>query len=133
MTARWALMQGARCANVVEQDAMPQIGGHWVECTGLAVGPGSRLVGGEWLPPLPAVAMSVSMRQAKLALHAGGHLAAVEAAIAALPEPQRTLAQIEWTSASVVERASATVALIAASAGLTESQLDALFAQAATL
>lgn len=130
---RWALMQGAVCANVVEQDEQPQIGGEWVECTGLAVGPGSRLVGGEWLPALPAVASTVSMRQAKLALYAGGHLAAVEAAIAALPEPQHTLAQIEWTSAAVVERTSATVALIASAAGLTESQLDALFAQAATL
>lgn len=81
----------------------------------------------------PVIVPTVSMRQAKLALYAGGHLAAVEAAIAALPEPQHTLAQIEWTSAAVVERTSATVALIATAAGLTESQLDALFAQAATL
>lgn len=83
--------------------------------------------------PAPVIVPTVSMRQAKLALYAGGHLAAVEAAISALPEPQRTLAQIEWTSAAVVERNSATVALIASAAGLTESQLDALFAQAATL
>lgn len=77
--------------------------------------------------------LAVSMRQAKLALYAGGYLTAVESAIAALAEPQRTLAQIEWTSAAVVERNSATVGLIAAAAGLTEPQLDALFAQAATL
>ena len=77
--------------------------------------------------------LSVSMRQAKLALYAGGHLAAVESAIAALPEPQRTLAQIEWASAAVVERNSATVALIASAAGLSSAQLDALFTQAATL
>lgn len=81
----------------------------------------------------PVRPVSVSMRQAKLALYAGGHLAAVEAAIAALAEPQRTLAQIEWTSAAVVERNSATVGLIAAAAGLNSAQLDALFAQAATL
>lgn len=130
---RWALIQGARCANVVEQEDQPQIGGDWVECTGLAVGPGSRLVGGEWLPALPAVVSSVSMRQAKLALYAAGKLATVETAINALPEPDKTLALIEWNSASAVDRNHPTVSLISAAAGMSSAEIDALFTAAAQI
>lgn len=130
---RWALMQGAVCANVVEQDSAPQIGGEWVECTGLAVGPGSRLVGGEWLPEPPAMSSSVSMRQAKLALHAAGKLATVDAAINALSEPDKTLALIEWNSASTVDRNHPTVSLISAAAGMSSAEIDSLFAAAAQI
>lgn len=81
----------------------------------------------------PAVARSVSMRQAQLALLDAGLLDEVEAAIAALPEPQRTRTQIEWNRGGVVERNAPTVALLAAATGLSEAQLDTLFEQAATL
>lgn len=75
----------------------------------------------------------VTMRQAKLALFAAGKLSAVESAISGLSEPTKTAAQIEWSSASVVERNSPTVALIASATGMTDAELDALFTAAAAL
>lgn len=73
------------------------------------------------------------MRQAKLALLAAGHLAAVDAAIAAMPEPQRSAARIEFDSAGTVARDHASTALIGAAAGLNETQIDELFAAAALI
>lgn len=80
----------------------------------------------------PGIA-AVSMRQAKLALLAAGKLAAVEAAIEAMDEPERSAARIEWASAGTVERTHPTVALISAAAGLSEAELDELFAAAAQI
>lgn len=80
-------------------------------------------------PGVPAV----SMRQAKLALLAAGQLGAVEAAIEAMPEPARSAARIEWASTGMVERAHPTVALIGAAAGLTDEEVDSLFAAAALI
>lgn len=47
---RWALMRSGVCENVIEKDSAPD-GDEWLEVTGLVVGPGSRYVGGQWLPP----------------------------------------------------------------------------------
>ena len=57
-------------------------------------------------PPLasPSVPRSITMRQARLCLHKHGMLAGVQPAIDALPEQDRTAAQIEWDYSSVVER-----------------------------
>ena len=77
--------------------------------------------------------VSISLRQAKLALLAAGKLAAVEAAINALDEPARTEALIDWQSATVVERSHPRLALIAAAAGLSQAELDELFAAAAAI
>jgi hypothetical protein len=79
-------------------------------------------------PPPPIVITSVTMRQARLALHRAGLLAQVDAAIASDVE-----AQIEWEYAQTVERHSPLVQNLAAGLGLTEQQLDDLFAQAAAL
>lgn len=84
-------------------------------------------------PAGPAGVGAVSMRQARLALHYAGKLDAVEAAIVALPEPQRTVARIEWNAGGVVERSSPTVALIAAATSMSESDLNALFQAASQL
>ena len=59
---RWALMSGAECANVVEQADMPTIGGEWLDVTGLAVGRGHRLVGGQWQAPAPVVNTRLTKR-----------------------------------------------------------------------
>ena len=75
----------------------------------------------------------VSMRQARLALLQAGQLASVEAAIAALPEPQRSAIQIEWEYAHVVDRASPWMTAMGAALGLTETDLDGLFELALTL
>ncbi|MBA4341144.1 MAG: hypothetical protein C0423_03205 [Methylibium sp.] len=129
---RWALMQGAQCANVVEQEDQPQIGGEWVEVTGFPVGPGSRLVSGDWLPAQPAVQQTITSRQGKRALVAVELYQPALAAMNAMAEPAKTLALIDW-DAPTWQRDDPTLAAMAGALGLTEAQLDALFAQAATL
>lgn len=84
------------------------------------------------LPP-PVVPSSVAMRQARLSLLEAGHLANVDAALAALPSPQRDAAQIEWEYATEVRRTSDLVASIGSAIGLDDAALDALFIRAATL
>lgn len=79
------------------------------------------------------VPASVTMRQARLALHAAGLLSQVEAAIDALPETPRTEARIEWDFSSEVFRDRDLVKMLGASLGLTSEQLDDLFITAATL
>lgn len=75
----------------------------------------------------------VTMRQARLALHAAGKLATVNAAIAALPDPPRTAALIEWEYSSTVLRDSQFVALLGPAIGLDAAALDALFVAASKL
>lgn len=128
---RWALMNDGACVNVVEQDAMPSIGGDWVDVTGLHVGAGMRYENGEWLPAKPSVPASVTMRQARLALLAAGKLSAVESAIAALPDPPKTAAQIEWEYSNEVQRHNGFVSQLGPALGLSDDDLDALFIAAA--
>lgn len=84
-------------------------------------------------PVVTAVPSIVTMRQARLALLADGKLAAVETAINALPEPQRSAARIEWDYSSEVHRDRAFVQMLGAALGLDSDALDALFTQAASL
>lgn len=81
----------------------------------------------------PQVPSRVTMRQARLALHAAGLLQSVEAAIDALPEPPKTTARIEWDYASEVHRASSFVALLGAALDLDDQGLDDLFFAAAEI
>lgn len=101
---------------------------------------GEGAVVSEWVGPLPApapepapVPQMVTMRQARLALLGAGLLDDVEAAIAALPEPQQTAARIEWDYSSEVHRSRPFVQQLAAAMGLTGEQLDSLFRTAAEL
>lgn len=85
-------------------------------------------------PPPPArVPDEVSMGQARLALHDMGKTAAVEAALNALPEPDRARARIEWDFRPSVRRDSPLVAQLGAALGLDTAALDSLFIHAATL
>lgn len=79
------------------------------------------------------VPQAVAMRQARLALLQVGKLAAVDAAIDSLPEPDRTAAQIEWEYSQEVHRDKSFVQMLAPALGLSESDLDNLFRVAATL
>ena len=81
----------------------------------------------------PGVPQIVTMRQARLALLGAGLLPMVDAAIAALPSPQREAALIEWDYSSEVHRNRAFVLTLAAALNLSTEQLDSLFTQAATL
>ena len=73
------------------------------------------------------------MRQARLALLAAGKLAAVNAAINALPDPPKTAALIEWEYSNAVRRDSQFVALLGPALGLDAAGLDALFVSASKL
>ncbi len=75
----------------------------------------------------------ITMRQARLQLHKIGKLPDVQAAIDALPNPPKTEAQIEWVYAAAVERASPFVAMLGAALGLSDADLDTLFAEASQL
>ena len=75
----------------------------------------------------------VTMRQARLALHAAGKLVAVDAAINALPDPPKTAALIEWEYSNAVRRDSQFVALLGPTLGLDAAGLDALFVAASKL
>lgn len=83
--------------------------------------------------PAETVPASVTMRQARLTLHAAGLLGQVETAIDALPEPHRTEVRIEWDYASEVHRASEFVTLLGAALELDKQSLDDLFLKASEL
>lgn len=82
---------------------------------------------------LASIPASVTMRQARLALHAAGLLSGVDAAIASMQEPAKTAATIEWEYASAVERNAGLVPAMAAALGMSEADIDDLFITAATL
>lgn len=79
------------------------------------------------------IPQSVTMRQARLALHAAGKLALVDAAIDAMPEPPRTAARIEWDYSNEVNRNNVFIAGLASAIGMTAEEVDQLFITAATL
>ena len=89
----------------------------------------------EYIPPHPVetVPQEVTMRQARLALLAAGKLAGVEAAIASMPEPQRTAASIEWEYSNALQRNNQFVAQLGAALGIDAAGIDALFIAAAKL
>ena len=80
-----------------------------------------------------SVPQKVTMRQARLALLGAGLLDDVEAAIAALPSPQKEAARIEWEYSQEVQRHNGFVSVLAPALGLTDEQTDALFVEAAKL
>lgn len=102
-------------------------------------GQSAVFVGEGWIvadeePPIAAsVPAEVTMRQARLALHAAGKLTAVNSTIAALPDPPKTAALIEWEYSSTVRRDSQFVAMLGPALGLDAAGLDALFVAASKL
>lgn len=80
--------------------------------------------------PVPAF---VTMRQARLALHAAGLLTQVQAVIDAQEDPPKTAMQIEWDYSSDVYRDKEFVVTLGAALGLTSDELDELFIAAAAL
>lgn len=81
-----------------------------------------------------SIPQSVTMRQARLALLGAGHLAGVDAAIAAITDDmQRQAAQIEWEYAQTVDRNAPFTQTLALALGLSDADLDALFTAAAAL
>ena len=83
--------------------------------------------------PIVIVPAEVSMRQARLALHGAGLLPGVSTAIAALPEPTKTQASIEWEYSTAVRRDSPLVQTLGTSLNLDATSLDDLFVAAAAI
>lgn len=83
--------------------------------------------------PAQAAVPTVTRRQALRALHEAGLLDDVEAAINALPEPQKTLARIDWDNAQDFRRDFPLLLSLAGAIGLTSAQIDSLFAAAAAI
>jgi len=79
------------------------------------------------------VPMSLTMRQARLALHNAALLSSIPVIIASLPSPQRETAEIEWEFSNTVTRDNQLMLLIAISLGLDNAELDALFLQGSLL
>lgn len=79
------------------------------------------------------IPLAVTMRQARLALLGAGKLDQVVTAIAALPEPTRTAAQVEWEYSNEVQRHNGIVSQLGPALGLTDAQIDGLFMAAAAL
>jgi hypothetical protein len=118
------------------------LGAGWVRADAppeLAVGQVAIFAGDSWIiadeepAVVQTVPIEVTMRQARLALHAAGKLVAVDAAINALPDPPKTAALIEWEYSNAVRRDSQFVALLGPALGLDAAGLDALFIAASKL
>jgi len=95
-----------------------------------------RAAGNSPEPAAPApslVPVSVSMRQARLALLQAGLLGQVSTAIAALPGIEGDAARIEWEFSPTVARDWPLALAITTAIGLSGSQVDELFRLAATL
>ncbi|HEY4252304.1 MAG TPA: hypothetical protein VGM87_13920 [Roseomonas sp.] len=78
-------------------------------------------------PPIafPAPPPTLTARQLRLWLLSRGiALAAVDAAIGALPEPQRSMAQVDWQFATLFERANPLIDQLGAALGLTPAEID---------
>lgn len=86
-----------------------------------------------YVAPAAPVPQSISMRQARLALLGAGLLTAIDAAINALPSPQKEAARIEWEYATEVRRDNPLLQALTPGLGLDGTALDALFAAGAAL
>lgn len=82
------------------------------------------------LPPVP---QSVDMWRARRALLVAGKLALVQPAIDAMPEPQKSEANIMWNSSTIVVRDDPFTLALGASLGLDAAAIDQLFIAAAQL
>jgi hypothetical protein len=83
--------------------------------------------------PAPVVPQEVTMRQARLALLQAGLLTAVNAAIAAMPSPQKDADQIEWEYSNSLLRSNPLVLALGPALGMSAEQMDALFIAASAL
>lgn len=77
--------------------------------------------------------MSVTMRQARLALHERGLLTSIQTAIDSLEEPIKSTVQIEWEYSSEIKRTHEWVISLCTGLGLSDDEIDELFIAAAQL
>jgi len=86
-------------------------------------------------PPAPVVSPTLTARQLRLALTSiGVTRAVVEAQIASIEDAAaREVAMIEWEYSTTYERTHPLIAQVGGALGLSETQIDALWENAATL
>jgi hypothetical protein len=75
----------------------------------------------------------ISARQLRLWLHGAGLLEQIPSLIAALPEPQRTTAHIEWEFSTDFQREHPLVLQLGSALGMTSTDMDLAWQQAAGL
>lgn len=131
------IIEGGAVANTIVVSSLDSLPGVTLIDADLHGGTIGWLWDGKTLMPPPQepapVPAAVTMRQARLALLGAGLLDDVDAAIAALPSPQKEAAKIEWEYSQEVQRHNGFVSVLAPSLGLTDEQTDALFVQAEKL
>ncbi len=128
---QYAIIDAGRVVNHAEAEADYAAAQGWVPALDSRIGDlwdGEAFVPAPPAPPHPPVVPpSVTMRQARLALLGAGLLDDIDAAINALPSPQKEAARIEWEYSQEVHRHNGFVSVLAPLLGLTEAQTDALF------
>jgi hypothetical protein len=86
------------------------------------------LIDGTATPELPPrVPREIQNWRAKAVLATMGRLNEVEAMIAALPEPEKTIVTLAWSGDARLARRGKTVTALADSLGMTAEQIDELF------
>lgn len=133
--ARYAQLVDGTVYFVIDSPFDPDgINGEWIACGD--AGPGWTYDGSTFAPPAPpapVIPSVLTMRQARLALFTAGLINSVQAAINALPSPDKEKAQIEWEFSNEVQRHNGFVSQLAPVLGLTSEQVDALFVTGAAL
>lgn len=131
---RFAIIDAGRVINIAEAEPDYAAEQGWIAAETAQIG---DLWDGEHFtpapPPTPVVPASVTMRQARLALLGAGLLDDVDAAINAMPSPQKEAARIAWEYSQEVQRHNGVVASLGPLLGLTDAQIDDLFLAAAQL
>ena len=129
----YAQISGGKVA-AITQTAAPVVAADMIEIDSYDLGKlGSTYADGVFMPAdIAPMVSTITSRQGKHALADAGLYHQALAAIAALPEPARTKAQIDW-EAHYWERYNATVIAMSAVLGLGPAEIDSLFAAAAQI
>ena len=91
------------------------------------------LIGGEVPAMPPRIPREIANWRAKAILASMGMIDQVEAAIASLPEPERTVITVAWQGDARLARNGPTVTALAPALGLSPEQVDAMFIAAEDL
>lgn len=113
----------------------PDVPPGWTPPEGHTAVPEDQLPPGTpWVPqPPPPVPAEVPLWAFRAALALAGLKASAEALIAALPEPEKTVASEQYMFGNFIERAHPMINGLGAQLGLTTEQIDALFRTADSL
>ena len=89
--------------------------------------------GGKLPDPPQRVPREIANWRGKVVLASMGKLAAVDALIAAMPEPDSTVMRLAWSGNAAMARRSQAINSIALALGMTEAEVDAFFIASAAI